>query len=620
MRPASTYSWKFFGLWSAGTGLGGLLGIVLSQQLGGDFVIGLALGVVVGSTLAIAAYLIRNRVPLTPPLPDLNARLLHWALGLTALGAALYVLAGWAGVPFNLFFPWDGLALLAVCAVAEWLLRRGQSFWAASFFTGAFFLPIAFNAQFYGMSSPVNALYLLGIIASGLVLGTNGFFGALAAISILTALFALSEQMGRWQTVYPIGTPAQSLGLVLFWWGVYGAGAWLSWLFARALERSAQIARGQTTALTHTLNALARKPKLEEIESEVLKALTEQLAVKWASLFLLNPRANTLYVRAAYGDQQILSPERLALSLPPPMAANDSPVWQELTRARQPIWIEDVSNDPRLKNRARILADGIQSLFYVPLVLGEEVLGFFSLNSAERRRYSPEEIELAQALAQQVTLAVQINRLAEQGQQAAVLDERNRMARELHDTLAQGFTGIVVQLEAAEDTLRDSPDESAQHLSRARALARESLAEARRSVYALRPQALEHKRLPEALRDSAHALTTGASLQIHFNLADSLPSLPAETEAELLRLAQESITNALKHAHAQTLDVALTHHDNTLMLTVADDGRGFDPNSPTSGFGLLGMRERAARIGGELIIDSNLGKGTKVICTIKCKA
>lgn len=616
MRTSSSYSGKFLGVWLVLTIAGGLLGAAINWRVQGDFVVGLALGVVLGSTLAIAGYLIRSRVPLTPPLPPLNARLLHWILGLTTLGALLYLLAGWVGVPFNLFFPWDGLALLAVCALTEWLLRRGHSFWAASCFIGYFFLPIAFNAQFYGMSSPVNALYLLGILVSGLVLGTNGFFGALAAISILTALFAINEQADRGATVYPVGTPIQSVGLVLFWWGIYGAGVWLSWLFARTLERALQIARGQTAALTQTLNALARHPRLADIEGEVLKTLTEQLDVKWASLFLHNPATNRLYVHTAYGDQKILASERLALSVPPPIMANTSPIWQELTQTRQPILVDDTSNDPRLINRARILADGIQSIFYVPLVLGEEVLGFFSLNSAERRRYALEETELAQALAQQVTLAVQINRLAEQGKQASVLDERNRMARELHDTLAQGFTGIVVQLEAAEDALGDSPDEAAQHLRRARALARESLAEARRSVYALRPQALEHKRLPEALRDSARALTVDAPLTVHLNVDDSLPSLPAQTEAELLRLAQESITNVLKHAQAQTLAISLTHQDDALTLSIADNGRGFDPTSPSSGLGLLGMRERAARLSGELNIESQLGKGTKVTCRL----
>lgn len=551
---------------------------------------------------------------------EVRAQLLRPVLVGVALFSVAYLGLGWLVLAARSpYYPADALSVLLLCALCGGLMRIPR--WgiqaAAAFFLAGISQPFFYASQIYGVASPVNAAFLIGLLLCGLLIG-GWFLGAWTlGYCGWMVMAAWGEYAGRWGVSRDVITLTQ---MVAFWWVAFGGAGWLVGLFARTLERSAQIARGHTTALAHTLTALARHPKLEDIEGEVLQALTEQLGVKWASLFLHDAKRAVLYLHTAYGDRKIWSPERLALNVPPPIPASESPLWQELLQTRKPILVEDTSNDPRLKNRAQILADGIQNILYVPLVLGDEVLGFFSLNSAERRRYSTEEINLAVALAQQVTLAVQINRLAKQGQQASVLDERNRMARELHDTLAQGFTGIVVQLEAAEDTLRDAPDESAQHLNRARTLARESLAEARRSVYALRPQALEHKRLPEALRDSARALTTGASLQIHFNIAATLPPLPAETEAELLRLAQESITNALKHAHAQTLDISLTHANNTLTLTIADDGHGFNPTSPTTGFGLLGLHERATRIGGELSIESEIGKGTRVICIVKRNA
>lgn len=549
----------------------------------------------------------------TEGLFEVRAQLLRPVLIGTTILSLVYLGLGWfIAATRSPYYPADGLSVILLCALCAGLMvvPRWGSQVAAAFFLAGISQPFFYASQIYGVASPANAAFLMGLLLCGLIIG--GWF--LGAWTLGYCAWMALAAWGEWQGQWGVSRDAALLvRMVGFWWIIFISTGWLVRLFARTLERGAQIARGHTTALTHTLNALARKPRLEEIEGEVLQALTEQLSVRWVSLFLHEARRDTLYLHTAYGDNKIWSPERLALNVPPPMPARESLLWQELLQTRKPILVEDTSNDPRLTHRARILADGIHSIFYVPLVLGDEVLGFFSLNSAERRRYSPEETELAQALAQQVTLAVQINRLAEQGKQASVLDERNRLARELHDTLAQGFTGIVVQLEAAEDTLTEAPEAAAQHLNRARTLARESLAEARRSVYALRPQALEHQRLPEALRDSVRALTAGTSLSPQLNIDDSLPALPAQTEAELLRLTQESITNALRHAQAQTLEVALAYDDHTLTLTIADDGRGFDPAAPVNGFGLLGMRERAARLGGELIIESRPGGGTKVV-------
>ncbi len=615
---SSPYSWRFLAWWVGVTGAFGLAGALVDLALSGGFLVGLALGIVLGSLLAIAVQMRRSRAPAAPPLPDLNARLLGWVIVSTALGALLYLAAGWAGVPMNFLFPWDGLGLLALCSAAALLLRRGQSFWASSCLLGGFFLPIAFNAQFYGMASPVNALYLLGVLVTGLVLGSNGFFGGLAAISTLTALFAIGEALGEWDPLYPPITLAQAPGVVLFWWAVYGAGAWLSWLFARTLERAVHTARGQTVALAHTLNALTPASSLDVVLKQTLAAIAEQLGAAYAVLWLHDAARGTISLRLAHVNGEVVTPERLP-DAPPPTHAQDLPLWRELARDRRPIVIQDVANDPRLKFRALSLTQGIQTILHVPLLLGEAAVGFFTVNSLEPRRYSVEELEFAQALAQQVTLTMQLARLAEQNQQTAVLAERNRMAREIHDTLAQGFTGIVVQLEAADDVLRAEPAQASQHLARARALARESLAEARRSVYALRPQSLEHKPLPIALRDSVTALTADAPLHVEVHVPGDWPALPPELESDLLRLGQEAVTNVLRHAEAGRLRLALRAGPGQIALEVQDDGRGFDPagnGARPGGLGLVGMRERAARHGGALTLTSALGEGTLVQCVI----
>jgi signal transduction histidine kinase len=414
-----------------------------------------------------------------------------------------------------------------------------------------------------------------------------------------------------------VGTPLQTAGLVLFWLSLYGAAAWLSWLFARTLERAVHTARGQRLALAHTLNAITPDTSLEAVLAQTLAAIAAQLSIAQGELWLRDAERGTLRPRLALSQEgRVVAAEQWPGGAPATVEAAGLPLWQALVETRRPAAIDDVANDERVLLRALALAQGTRAILYVPLLAGGEVVGFFSLHSTERRRFSAEDLELAQALVQQVTLTMQLARLAEQGRQGAILAERNRMAREIHDTLAQGFTGIVVQLEAAEDVLGAADPAAREHLGRARALARQSLAEARRSVYALRAPALEREPLPLALRASIAALTAPAPLRVDWEIDDEWPALPAELEQDLLRIGQEAATNALKHAQARRLRVALRATAEAVELEVSDDGRGFDPAAGTGGFGLLGMRERAARHGGALKLVSQAGAGTSVRCRI----
>ena len=209
-------------------------------------------------------------------------------------------------------------------------------------------------------------------------------------------------------------------------------------------------------------------------------------------------------------------------------------------------------------------------------------------------------------------------RLAERERQSAILQERNRLAREIHDTLAQGFTGITIQLEAAEDALPHDPAQTNLHINRAIQLARESLAEARRSVRALRPQMLDDKDLPAALALYVRQITEGTSLHATFNVEGKPAALPMDIENDLLRIGQEALTNALKHAQANEIVVKLAFAPEQIQLSVQDDGSGFDPGLVVnrSGFGLLGMRERVERMGGVIAFSSEAGQGTRVVAAI----
>lgn len=199
----------------------------------------------------------------------------------------------------------------------------------------------------------------------------------------------------------------------------------------------------------------------------------------------------------------------------------------------------------------------------------------------------------------------------------AVLGERSRIARELHDTLAAGLAGIVMQLEAAEDVLLDSPEESRNHLSRARDVARASLAEARRTVWAMRPQSLESGDLPTAISTTARQQTSASKTNLQFSVSGIPRPLPQQLESNFLRICQEAVTNALKHAKPNDIEIHLQYAPHHVTLKIADDGQGFDAAHPVQDdaihVGLLGMRERVQQIGGKLIVDSKPGAGTRII-------
>jgi PAS domain S-box-containing protein len=203
-------------------------------------------------------------------------------------------------------------------------------------------------------------------------------------------------------------------------------------------------------------------------------------------------------------------------------------------------------------------------------------------------------------------------------EEASILEERNRMAREIHDTLAQSFTGILVQLGAAMQVLTDDLDATQAHLEIIDELARLGLAEARRSVTALRPQLLEEGDLDSALHRLVTQMRATADTDLIYEIKGIAYPLPAEVENNLLRIGQEALTNAIKYADASEIRVELVYDVTQCTLRVKDDGRGFGVGSIPSvdGFGLLGMSERAERIGAQLTIHSQPGQGTEIVVII----
>ena len=258
-----------------------------------------------------------------------------------------------------------------------------------------------------------------------------------------------------------------------------------------------------------------------------------------------------------------------------------------------------------------------------------------------RRRHALDELSTANrmleaSLAENAGLQQQ---LLTQAREAGVLDERQRMAREIHDTLAQGLTGIITQLQAAEQAA-DDPAGWRRHFDAATRLARESLSEARRSVEALRPESLETGRLSEALAEVAGRWSTLHGITAQVTTTGTARPMPPEAEFALLRTAQEALANVAKHARATRVGVTLSYMEHEVALDVRDDGRGFDParlcteaaqagqaaktnglrhpdaEKSEGGFGLVSMRQRVESLAGTLQVESEPGFGTGISACI----
>jgi signal transduction histidine kinase/ligand-binding sensor domain-containing protein len=203
---------------------------------------------------------------------------------------------------------------------------------------------------------------------------------------------------------------------------------------------------------------------------------------------------------------------------------------------------------------------------------------------------------------------------------SVVLAERARLAREIHDTLAQGFVGISSQLDAVAMNMPDEPTPARTYLEMARHMARHSLTEARRSVMDLRASVLVGQDLAAALESGSRMWTAGSGIEVELDVNGAGRDLPQEMEQHLLRIAQEAVANAVKHAKAGKIRIKLHMEAGKLFLRIQDDGRGFeqkDAFSPLDGhFGLIGMRERAERLGGQLRLISHPGEGTEVAVTV----
>lgn len=410
---------------------------------------------------------------------------------------------------------------------------------------------------------------------------------------------------------------------------------------AEALRASEYLARGQLEALASSLAALSRESVPEKFLEHVLRIAGEQLDAVGISVWEMSEQSDCVELAANYQDRVLHLPARNggSPSLRLQHATSDHPVWTEFFRTGKqcvygriqdvPPWSEvaihpdgpwhdwraGMVDNPVVPQMIKdIAASGIVATLNVPMLVADKVAGLFVLCFKQRRPFRQDEIELTRAMANQAMLAVKLMRLSQANRESAVIGERNRMARDLHDTLAQGFTGVIMQLEATKGAMVNADAPSAlTHIERAEALARASLGEARRSVRAMRSRSLLDGTLSTALDDLLKRMTSGTELQAELAVQGEGRPLPPEWEEGLLRIAQESLTNTIKYAQARRFRAALNFAADTVRLQLVDDGRGFDPQAEHEGFGLVGMRERAEQLTGNFILRSKAGQGTEIV-------
>ncbi len=414
------------------------------------------------------------------------------------------------------------------------------------------------------------------------------------------------------------------------------------------LEVSELLARGQMESLAGTLTALSRESEPEKFLEYVLLALGERFDAHSIGVWEFNPAMERMDMMANCKGKRLhtIPADSLAAAPQVTLSQQTHVIWKEFfrtgafcvigefetnrTRIRKLDGFDEAWHDwtPDAKNEAsvvelieRLKAENVAGTLWVPMLTGGAMTGFLSIRLHQHRIPICQEIELTRALAHQAMLAIRLMRLSQASRRAAVVAERNRMARDIHDTLAQGFTGVIMQLEAAKGAAaRGELAESSEHIESAQKLARLSLGEARRSVKALRPRSLNGGDLCAALENLLRQMTHGTSLRAEFYVTGDDRTISANWEEGLLRIAQESLTNTLKHAEARSFRATLTFGSGETKLLLRDDGRGFNVQAEHEGFGLIGMKERVDQIGGQFEIRSEAAFGTEILITINHSA
>jgi predicted ATPase/signal transduction histidine kinase len=387
-----------------------------------------------------------------------------------------------------------------------------------------------------------------------------------------------------------------------------------------AQQRVAQLAKANA-ALRSSLDELASVPQLDEFIGQVMAAITGQLGAVSSTLSLFGPDNQTMALELIYQDGRVRSPDEMGYPKHLRTIARDEFI---ASRLDQSISLERLDSplEPRLPEGVRtyLFEQGVKSVLLIPLSSKGQVDGMLSFRFINEREFQEEELEIARALATQASLAIQLTQLAKTARESAVLEERNRLAGEIHDSLAQSFAGISMQLSAAGRAMDRKSKDARNHIERANELARFGLSEARRSALSLRSNIIEESGLIEALHKLTERSNIPGLISCSFQASQvDEKTLSTQVQQDLLRIGQEAISNALRHAQPTEIRVSLRGNPPNLVLKVVDNGSGLEKAGPSGGqgFGFDNMRARAKSLGAALDIRSRPGRGTSVIVRLR---
>jgi signal transduction histidine kinase len=365
--------------------------------------------------------------------------------------------------------------------------------------------------------------------------------------------------------------------------------------------------------ISHTVASTLQVKPLLGLILDQLKTVVDYtgsaiLAIKGEDLLILDSRSPT--------------PEEQLMQLRFPLKYLGL-IWETIA-SHEPIIIPDVHDDSLLAQAFHVAMGelrettfhDVRACLIVPLTLRDQVIGMLVLTTSEKAAFTPHHAALVLAIANQAAIAIENAQLYEQAQELAAVEERQRLARELHDSVSQALYGIALGLHTARIQLDRDPNELPESLDYLLSLAEAALDEMRALIFELRPESLASEGLATALSRQSAALKARHGITVLTQFCEE-PDLPLKVKQELYRIAQEAMHNTVKHARANKLDLGLSQTAQAIILEVRDDGVGFDPLGSFPGhLGLHSMQERVSSLGGMLQIESAPGRGTSILALV----
>lgn len=397
-------------------------------------------------------------------------------------------------------------------------------------------------------------------------------------------------------------------------------------------EKSCQTNEADTVTLHPNPDELQRRNRELFILHQIAEALNREVNLdealqtalaKVAELFELH--TGWIFLKRAESDEYYLAG---AQDLPPALADDSCRLMEGDCTCLDSYRRGGLDKRDRINvitcSRLEDLLAGTDGLRYhasIPLYAHQKPLGVLNVASAESHWWisSSENLRMLHTVGDLLSIAIERAYLFEQSTQVGIVQERNRLAREIHDTLAQSLTGIALRLETVDDMLETGADpaQTRQAVQTALSLTQATLEEARRSVLDLRAAPLAGRNLVDALTFLAREFTTKQNLHVIFNVTGRSQPLPVRVEVGLYRIVQEGLTNIVRHAEARQVGLDLAMTPEQVRLIIEDDGQGFDPDLVRGGhFGLIGLTERVKLLGGQVQLESSPGYGVRVEVTV----